>query len=322
MRFVSIPQNGASWSDKLIYSFDTELDEPTDVDVEIYNQTTHQLIARKRLYGVTQAEVDIAPILRSAIEMRVDNVESTMVQSSLMGCRVAVGIMDLMSVERLFCAANIDLLRPQMMSCVPDKLVMGYGESLFFSVVAPDGLQVKIVEYTPTSKRSITLTPEPDLVLYDVVICTSSLRGNVERIEVSVNSDSELLASFECRVELQPPAGHRLVWRNRQGGLESYLFPKSLPLVSEVDIDTFSTSAGLMSKIRGSRERYRLCSALECGKVLQSLREIIYAPYIYEMMLDKLSDVVLATRRMEYGKHGELQSVALEVVGDLRGGEL
>ena len=322
MRFVSIPQNGAPWSKKLIYSFDTELDVPTEVDVEIFNQTTHQLIARKRMHGVTKAEIDIAPILRSAIEMRVPNVEATTVLSSPMGCKVAVGVMGLMSEERCFCAAEIDMRRPQLMSYVPERQTIGYGEKILFSVVATAGMQVNIVEHTPTAKRNISLQPNRDIMFYDVVICTSSLRGDVERMELSVVSGSEQVAHFDYDIEPRLPAGRRLVWRNRRGGLESYLFPKSLPQVAEAEVDACLTTAGLMSKLRGTKERYRLCSALEYGEALRSLREIIYAPYIYEMRLDKLRDVVLASRRMEYGKCGELQSVALEIVDEWKGGEL
>jgi hypothetical protein len=71
MRFISIPQNGMSWSDRLIYSFATGLDEPTDVDIEIFDIDANQLIARKRLYSVTYSDVDIAPILRSIADMRI-----------------------------------------------------------------------------------------------------------------------------------------------------------------------------------------------------------------------------------------------------------
>jgi hypothetical protein len=76
-----------------------------------------------------------------------------------------------------------------------------------------------------------------------------------------------------------------------------------------------------MAKLRGSKERYRLCSALEYGEALKSLREIIYAPYIYDIRFERLEDVTLATRRMEYSRCGELQSVALEIVGEWKGGE-
>ena len=115
--------------------------------------------------------------------------------------------------------------------------------------------------------------------------------------------------------------GRRLVWRNRRGALESYRFTKSLPIVAEVDVDAYNTTAGLMAKLRGSKERYRLCSALEYGEALKSLREIIYAPYIYDIRFDRLEDVTLVTRRMEYSRCGELQSVALEIVGEWKGGE-
>lgn len=321
MRFVSIPPNGASWSKQLIYSFDTELDEKEDVDVEIFNQTTHQLIARKRLYGVTRAEVDIAPILRSAVEMVVPRVESTAVLSSPMGIKVAVGIMGLMSAERRFCAAEVDIRHPQLMSYVPDSQTLAYGEEILFSVIAPEGVQISMVEYTPTAKRTISLVPDSNLLFYDVVICTSMFRGDVERIELSVMSGTEQLAHFNFDLVPRLTDGRRLVWRNRRGGLESYRFTKSLPIVAEVDVDAYNTTAGLMAKLRSTKERYRLCSALEYGEALRSLREIIYAPYIYDIRFDRLEDVTLATRRMEYSRCGELQSVALEIVGEWKGGE-
>ena len=322
MRFVSIPQNGASWSKKLIYSFDTELDERADVDIEIFNQTTHQLIARKRMHGVTCAEVDIAPMLRSAIEMRVSDPASTIVLSSPMGCKVAVGIMGLMSAERYFCATDMGVLQPQMMSYVPPCQTIGYGEKLMFSVLAPGGMTIKIVEHTATSKRNMSLVPDANTLFYDVVICSASLRGDVERIEVSVVCGSELLAHFDCNIEPRLPAGRRLVWRNRRGGIESYLFAKSVPIMAQANVDTFSTTVGIMSKLRSTTQRDRLCSALECGEALQTLRGIIYAPYIYEMTIDGLQDVALATRCIEYGGHDKLQSVALELVSAWRGGGL
>ena len=202
MRFISIPPNGASWSKQLIYSFDTELDEQQDVDVEIFNQTTHQLIARKRLYGVTRAEIDIAPILRSAVEMVVPRVESTAVLSSPMGIEVAVGIMGLMSAERRFCAAEVDIRHPQLMSYMPDGQTLAYGEEILFSVIAPEGVQISMVEHTPTAKRTISLVPDSNLLFYDVVICTSMFRSDVERIELSAIVPSS--SSRQWRMAIVP----------------------------------------------------------------------------------------------------------------------
>ena len=68
MIFLSTPKAYSSYNEPLIYVFDTESTTPRDVELKIKNKETGQTIGRKRLYGVTYGEVDIAPYLRSAAQ--------------------------------------------------------------------------------------------------------------------------------------------------------------------------------------------------------------------------------------------------------------
>ena len=63
MKFTKIPEAHSSFRDKLVYGFDTEA-AAADVELKIINADTGETIATKRLYGISQGEVDIAPWLQ------------------------------------------------------------------------------------------------------------------------------------------------------------------------------------------------------------------------------------------------------------------
>ena len=48
MRFVSIPTNGSSWQEPLVYSFETEDALPADILVEIRDIGSNSVLATKR----------------------------------------------------------------------------------------------------------------------------------------------------------------------------------------------------------------------------------------------------------------------------------
>ena len=55
MKFTSLPKNGSSWYDQLLYGIDTELSEPTDVEISIQSISGNVEYGTMRLYGVTTA---------------------------------------------------------------------------------------------------------------------------------------------------------------------------------------------------------------------------------------------------------------------------
>ena len=66
MKFTLLPEAYSSFREPLIYAFTTEDATPRDVEIKIIDCADNKVIGRKRLYGVSSGEVDIAPYLRSA----------------------------------------------------------------------------------------------------------------------------------------------------------------------------------------------------------------------------------------------------------------
>ena len=110
MKFTSIPEAYSSFREPLLYAFDTEHTEPQDVEFRIINKADNTVIGRKRLYGVTEGEVDIAPYLRSvAVTTLPDAITECGVVDTNAQIKVVVEAEGVSSAVRNFIAAKVDL---------------------------------------------------------------------------------------------------------------------------------------------------------------------------------------------------------------------
>lgn len=319
MKFLSIPQNGASWSGPLIYSFHTESDEKQDVDIVIIDDDG--VIARKRLYGVVQGEIDIAPILRSVSDMRILPSVQTSVRKSSSARKVTVQIADTVSDPRVFCCFNIEIARSQMLSYMPVLSSIAYGEQIMFSLFAQKDVNIDIEVYAGASSSLKTITYKTDSLPIDVFINTSDFGKNCERIDIAISSQRVVFHRLCYVIGGGATSGRRIVWRNRSGGVESYLFPRCLRLMQEAEVDCLQGLERNYSILSGAKQQYRLCSAHEDEATIKQLAEIMLSPYVYEVCDGQLIDVELCSRSVEYGTHGQLRTIALDICGEWKGGE-
>lgn len=317
MKFLSIPQNGSSWSSQLIYLIDSESDEAANIDIEITDSSG--IIATKRLYGVVQAEIDIAPILRSVADMRILPTYGTSIRSSCIARKVVVRANGLASDERIFYSSEINVTYPRMLSRMPISTIE-YGQRIVFSVVAQRDLNIKIEAHSATSTQSQTLTHKTDSLPVDVVIDTQDFNQKCERIDITISSQLIIIHRLSVVVE-SASAGRRIVWRNSDGGIESYQFPWCIRQAQEAIIDKVQTAERSYSMLRNAKQHYRLCSALEEEDTLRELADMMLAPYVYEMQDGQLSEVELDSRSIEYDSHGLLRNITLEISADWKGGE-
>jgi len=320
MRFISIPNQGSSWSAPLLYSFDTELETAADVDIDIWDCSKNSIIAKKRLYGVISSQIDIAPILRSIYDMRIDDSVAGIAQSpaTIMVC---LDIMGLKSEPRLFSVTTLDVAKPKLLCSMPMQQSVSYGEKILFSLYVPTKLKVQIRTYTNFTSRALTLESDASGISHDIVVATLNFPFNTTRIEITISDGSTTVTTLTYHIEPGVATARRLFWRNWQGGIESYLFPQSIRLMQEAVVDSLTCGEQLFSVLRTAQQRYRLCSAFEDSTELRRISEMLLSPYIYEMTAQGLRTLKLETRSVEYDKHGELRRIALEVYSDWKGGE-
>lgn len=323
MQFLSIPKSGQSWQEPLIYSFATGGTEPQDVKAEIYDVHTGTVLATKMLYGITEAEIDIAPYLRAIYDESINvPLVNSLAVSPASRC-ISVGIGGIMSPSANFFAMPINVYKSQLLSSLPDEQNIEHGNAILFSVYTPQKTKVVVITHTALTTRRHEYSSSAVSRLTDVVIHTSNYGSIVQSIIVDIyDNDTQLVRSLKFNIIPSAAHSQMLYWRNRQGGIESYSFPRKLRLAMEATVDGFQSAGGYLARLNSSTIRHRLCSAYEPESELERIAGIIHSPYAYKSVGNQLQQVGLETRTIEYGSHGELRQVVVEISESKRGGVL
>ncbi len=329
MKFISTPQNGMSWNGQLLYSFTTESSEPMDVPVKIYDFATRELIAEKMLYGVTEATIDIAPYVRSICNSTITPSYTHQLVASPTSKIVVVEVGKVLSACHLVAPEMLDISQPKMLSEISTEgeyrrsdSTYSYGDKILLSFFTPEKSVVEIVAYSLMGVRQHKLewkgAPQP----LDLTINTLMFPLSTSEIKVNIYSANKLIQGLNFKLTKDAQEGRRFCWRNALGGIESYLFPHSLRLVDAAKMREFQTLGGVVAQLVRAERRSRVSSFLDSSEELERLKGIMRAEHVYEMARTALSPIRLENRTIEYGTHGEIRQIVLEVCEEWKGGEL
>ena len=156
--------------------------------------------------------------------------------------------------------------------------------------------------------------------IVDVVLPTSKFPISTMLVNVDIYSGSTLFKRLTYSIVRQENTTRRLYWRKEDGGVDSYNFPHWVRLAASVSVEQFETTTASCSKLRSAKRSYRLCSAFESHDEIERITEIIRVPYIYEIVSNTAREVKLDSRTIEYGSHGKLRQLSLEITEEWKGG--
>lgn len=148
MKFINIPKNGASWGGELCYSFATELDQPSDVQVIVRDAETDAEIGRLKLYAITEATVDIAPIVRRRVSDEPQIAIASEIVPSRAMCRVIVEVEGVRSPTiTLFRASYNPVILPEQ------EQLLSPIRKVIELVLGVDASSLEIVNRPPTRSK-------------------------------------------------------------------------------------------------------------------------------------------------------------------------
>lgn len=322
MIFTNIPKNGASWSDELLYTFATELTEPSDVSVEVRDADSDELLGSMRLYSVTRATIDIAPIVRRGVTMRPATVKAPSIVASLAVRRVVVVANGVASSAVSLFRAPYQPTEFGVLSSMSTANGIASGDVVRFTLNILSGVRVRVVEYSPDSKRDIAvLAYSGEDRVVEVVVPIGELSPTADRVELLI-IDGQTTLSWEYRVMERTSGSRTLLWYNVRGGIEYYTFPYC-PLVSRTaDVVASPTRLGSIAHLSSARSRVRLISAMLTRSEQERLSEILLSPYIFEDCRGSVSSVELSQRELRYDDHGALQRLSLDIDEEWKGGAM
>ena len=311
MRFVSIPDNGSSWRDRLLYSFVTESEEPQDVEVEIVNTITGGVMGSMRLYGVTSGVVDIAPYIRPYVSMSI--VETTQyaslaVSPSAIGVKVCIDEVE--SESRVFFRSQFDYESANILSTMSEPLEVFEGDAIRLTLFAKTRIDVQItfIGLKNNTAKCEGLTYGMPM---ELVIQTKDIE-QLAKVVVNLRYDGKNMKI--CNYIAKPRYGtsQRLVWYNTNGGVDGYVFDHAIRKEYSVDRAKGCLCGEGAVSVDG-RVRYRLCSGYEQQEVMERVAQLMLSPVVYREVDGICRVVDVESSDIAFDDKGLLHTMSLNI---------
>lgn len=312
MRFTPTPQNGSSWQDSLLFGIDTEEEQPTDILLEVASQ--NESLVRRRLYGVTTAEVDIAPYLKHLSYIAPTIGTSAIIAPSPSAQAIRLIANEVSSEQALLFHHPYDATTPHIISYEHELRAIADNEPIILTAYAQESIQVNAIFMTKISSRNFRLSAQTMGMPMNIIIPSTLYPSNVERIVVEITLDDTTLRTLEYNPLPQREKAWCVAWFNKRGGLETYTFPSSLRLSYDATINSeYASTAEHYTPIASASVRHRLCSAYETQEQIERLSEMVFSPRIFLINGRSVTPITLCNRHIEFDNHGSLRQMCIEI---------
>lgn len=312
MKFTSIPENGSSWAKPLIYAIESE--QLVDLlRVEIVDIIDSKVLTTLLLYNVTNAEVDIAPYLRTIAESRQVNLSSSDgFYISPWVFRVQLVANGVSSASRFFFRGAYDTLSHTIFSGWMSDATIASNETIRLSAHSSKTLSVSLRE-SDTNVEIKSIMRKTDGLPMDVVMNVGEIGVSTKSLTLRVVCDSIYTSEFTLRVVTRDSSAYSVVWVNGRGGLECYTFPHSRRLSTHVESHEVETECGAYRRVVGATTRSLLYSAYCTESEMNRILGILLSSQVYLCCNGELLPRRVLTDTIKYDEHGRLRRFMLEI---------
>lgn len=280
MKFTTQPENFTPADAGLVYAFDTESDEPRDVQVAIIECDSDEIVGRQMLCGVTEGSFDIAPYVRPFIDPRPTMKRGTELTDA--ECRqFAVEIDGVRSRVLTVSDNRIEAIAGEWLSTMPQHRRICYGDRdeirifcrsgsmLDVSVVADNGMMM-----------SNRMQPENGAAVLRIDTC--DFPDESRTLEVRIVCDGRPARQICYSFARRYPADLRLVWLSSAGTVERYTFPVVRSIMRNTVRTTVAAADGSRRTVGCESEQcIRIVSDYERHGVVEALADIACSPKVW-----------------------------------------
>lgn len=256
------------------YRFETESDTREDTEVMIMDEESGETLAKKRLYGITEAEIDIAPYLRREMERTPYILRQTGFAYAHGAMTVSVDAGGGKSEPRRVFRAEYDPSKAAMMTVQPMQRTIALGETEVVTLYAPRMLEAVVETEDDRGGTVRDIYMPTDATPCEFFLRTDDLPESTRSISVMFYGDDELLGCVEYTVVERPQGAQRVMWYNRTGGLECYTYPVCRVTEAEAEVTQTATEEGVTARLTDGGHRLRLTSAYETREQYDALHEV------------------------------------------------
>lgn len=322
MIFTSIPNSFATWSKPLIYTLNTESNEPQEICVEVLRESDKHILGTKRLIATSYVSFDIAPIIRRTIKPTLSSsISATRITDYNAAESILVRVGELTSQARTFIAAEVEnptpvtVLTEQIASrtLAPDECDM-----IGFVATMPGGY-IKITTY---GKENTTLSIPITMATQAIFTLVPATLGDCDQIEVAIGYSSTIFFHATYQIKRNLRGARRIGWLNSNHAPELYTFPmrKSI-LVKAVRKHMERVMGRGAGEVEADGE-LKLISAYEPMTQLNALAKIVGSREVWLMEGCRMRNVDLITDRVILTPSDKLGFVEIDIRAAQEGEEL
>ncbi len=315
--------------------------EPATVNLRLEEARTGQLLATKRLVGVTSADLDAAPVLRRTFrflptegESRIHTIGERicMLVATIDGSAATTAegaenstattaegaseplptppdpvVPDVLTTPAaLFFASNRAVTAPEILTTLPAKRTIGPRECDELTIYAEHEGSLTVEATTPAG---VTRRQFPFAVGAQLFRLNAADYPAAEQLRVVV----EGVGTVEYAVQAVPDGAVRLAWRSSHGSIEHHTFPTVAKRVVAATRREACGTEGYVTVRSGAEVRRRLLSEHLPDEVMEALWEVVVSPQVWEVTDEGYTPVRVLCDEATIHHYGAWAALEIEI---------
>ncbi len=314
MNYTTIPDQYASMRGELVYAFSGAAGP--DAVLQLHDERSGQLLGSKALYGATQGQLNLGPLVRSHFDPVPSTGSSGFYPGISRTIRAYATVDGVASAVRTFTAADRTLTPPEVATTLPLHRLIAYGESEEITCCLPVAYRIEVAGNTMMRPVSYDYTPADAVGELSVFrLDTTDLPAETTHFTVRIVADDREVTRIEYTLTPHCAGGYRLAWLSRAGSIEHYTFPVVRRRTIQVTKESFEGIAGgRRDGVIVCEEQVTLRSAYEPAAVIAALAEIVASPRVWRVEGELYEEVAVRPAEQTVQQYGSLRCVELTIV--------
>ncbi len=296
--FIKEPEAFASFRDELTFEYSQE--EVTDLIFEIELRGNNDYAEVKKLYDVSSATLNIAPIVANEFMTTPSSGESTLETPESGYGLVALRCGDEATEASYFVASKCELPEVGVISSMATNRVISYTEADEIWIRAAEGAELLVMVET-TNEGGTTSTDFEHTVeecgLARFRFDTNDFGAYTKIAKVYIFCDGESIEEVTYYYVPRMRDSVRLAWIGDYGGVEHYTFPVT----------------NAITRLKNDTLIFEIESAYESKYVVSALSEILCSERVWMVEGDSYTEVNILSELVVLNKSGELSTVEYKI---------
>lgn len=312
MRLEKHSNNFTPLQEGILFGIDTESDTPTDVLVEIVDDSTDKVIAVQQLRGIVTGEVNIAPYIPVLAEYTPTAESHThFCDAPVATYRIRVGEVTSEPISVSVNRESVSVL-PTLLSAMPRLRSISLGETDELLLLGDKG-----------ANYEVTITADTgEALYYDYLssagtailrISTEDFGTDFHSLEVDLYCDGVSLGLLHYRLRPHYNSSARVAWLSRKGSIEHYSFPVKSKAHLTSQKSCIETLEGKRIVAASSECEMTLVSRYEPRETIQAISEMVCSSKVWLETDDGWAEVVVTSTNVDYNLFGEPDSLRVNL---------